>query len=102
MKVIISALFLMLPFFVSGQTTNYKIVHKENGYKHYDDHKDQPHANPDENSYNPDSSSGSTPPDGKMPASGGNTLTAMSKVYKTRMISKDTLSKLKVVMVSGN
>jgi hypothetical protein len=111
MKAIIYIVLLIIPLIVSGQT-NYKSVHKANGYKHYSNHKDQTHFKPQNNSYKPAPTkiTTTTVPVKKTepgvvkttePAN-SNTLAPLEEIYKSTFISQDTLKKLKAVIVTGD
>jgi hypothetical protein len=111
MKSIICSLLLMIPVLVSGQT-NYKSVHRDNGYKHYSNHKDQTHYKPQGNSYKPTPTkiTATTAPVKKTEpvvvktsdAVSSNALVPLELVYSTIIISSDTLKNLKAVIVSGD
>jgi hypothetical protein len=112
MKAIIYFVLLMIPVFVSAQT-NYKSVHKNNGYKHYSNHKDQTHYKPQNNSYKPapakTNTVTTTVPKTTEPeplktneAEKSNTLAPLEQAYSTAIISADTLKKLRAVIVAGD
>lgn len=108
MKAIIYSLLLMIPVIVSGQT-NYRSVHKNNGYKHYSNHKDQPHHKPQNNSYKPAPTIVTAPVTKTEPTpvkttgdANTNTLAPMAQDYLTTLISGDDLKKLRAVIVTGD
>ncbi|MFL5730561.1 MAG: hypothetical protein ACJ75J_13830 [Cytophagaceae bacterium] len=115
MKALIGFIVCMAPALVFGQT-KYKAVHKDNGYKHYSNHKDQTHYKPQNNSYKPHPAETNTKVPVKKPdpivkttetapvkeEPVSNTLTPLDAVYKTEFLDKESLKKLKAVIISAD
>jgi hypothetical protein len=99
-KRLISVLIFLL-IAVSCFSQNYKKVHKKSGYKHYDNHKTQTHIKPKDNSFKKIPEKTTTVTE-TTTAPVVEKVVVTSTVYQTRLLSKDTLAKLKAVIISAD
>ena len=93
---LLTTLFILIAI-VSCFSQNYTKIHQQSGYKTYTNHQNQTHVKPKQTSYKPLPSATTT-----TSVTTESTQPVETSVYKTRLLSQDTLSKFKAILVSAD